>query len=1240
MRLEPKTFTNPFPGLRPFETGEYRLFFGREGQSDALITRLQRARFLGVVGTSGSGKSSLVRAGLLPALRGGMMAGAGSGWRISIMRPGSDPFGNLAHSLAENDVLPEAGGGLPPAEAEAVIEAQLRSGSLGLVDAAKHARLAEHEKLLIVVDQFEELFRFRAARAATSTGDDASAFVKLLLEAAQQREVSLYVVLTMRSDFLGDCSQFQGLPEAINDGQYLIPRMTRDERRMAVTGPVGVTRGKMTEPLISRLLNDVGDNPDQLPILQHALMRTWDCWAAHRRNGEPIGLEHYENIGTMSDALSLHADEAWDELPDDRSRRVAEKLFKALTEKGADNREIRRPTCLSDIAAAAEVTAAEVVAVIDVFRRVGRSFLMPPAGVDLSGETVIDISHESLIRNWDRLQKWVEEEAQSARIYRRLAEAAVLHREGSEGLLQDPGLQIALDWREKSRPNAAWARRYHSDFAEAMTFLDASKAARDAAVAERERQRQEQIARERRELEQATLYAEQQRRAAVRQRRTSRVLFVVAGLALFALLFAFVAQRRAVAAQHQAESEQQKASAAQRLAEQGRREVAAALEETKAAKSEAEKSRDNAKAQAEIAKREETKAESEKKRADEEARHAQQQAAQARQAEQEAERRALALQANGKFRDATILAERGDYKGAADLYDATIKGLQKNGVNDTEGVADTYVQLGQVHFSAMQGTELTEFSNYSQTNQGIESYDQAVKHYEDAKLPMKAADTLLSVGGILLKIANDVPVGRRVSRTSEELAALALPILSPPGGVLHFEDDDNPKVKLKNQALERYKKAFLLFRQAENKEGMMKATYRIGNFYLRNELPAWQDTTPSLNVDQCRPSRALIVGNHTKALCYFRELERLTLSQGADDSRIHSLLVWIGGLNLEWNDRISEEYFTRAQQAYVHHFGSSEAIGWFNAAQVSEAAGLPDAALNLYARALDGYKKEGNYSEQALTYFRIGDLLQKRAGNSGATEEALAQFKLALDAYKQNLKSAKPSNIGGWVKEFFAIGSFAEDVSDEQTALDAYHVALALGEQRHDAEMQAHAWSSIAFIQSQNAPEVARQSYMRSFALYSKRREELSENYTGPIPEGDENLKELERISAAVLSLDREIRTKALAEQRTLGAESLCPFPVIVYAQPNATEGDTVTFSAYAANANESKLSYEWTLNSPAASITERVLKPYPAIRVETYHVGKKNLTATLVVSDGSGAAVCRQTAQATTKVAPRQRGR
>ncbi|HEX8119270.1 MAG TPA: ATP-binding protein, partial [Pyrinomonadaceae bacterium] len=496
--LDAARTANPFPGLRPFETDEYRLFFGREGQSDALLERLERSRFLAVVGTSGSGKSSLVRAGLLPALRGGMMAGAGAGWRVALARPGHDPLGNLARALVEDGVLASAAAGLQTEEREAVIEATLRGGSLGLVDAARDARLGR-EKLLVVIDQFEELFRFRAARIAAAD-DEASAFVKLLLEAARQRDVDVYVVLTMRSDFLGDCAQFQGLPEAINDGQYLIPRMTRDERRFAIVGPVRVARARMTEPLVNRLLNDVGDNPDQLPILQHALMRTWDEW---RRKGHEHALAHaagakidvccYEAIGGMSDALSRHADEAYAELSDERSRRIAELLFKALTERGPDNREIRRPTRLKEICEIAGASEEEVARVVEVFRREGRTFLMPPEGVELEPDTIIDISHESLIRNWGRLKEWVRDEAEGARIYRRLAEAAAAYRAGESGLLDDVTLGWVNRWQERYGPNRAWGLRYHPEYDAAIALLEESRLARGREREERERQRRETL---------------------------------------------------------------------------------------------------------------------------------------------------------------------------------------------------------------------------------------------------------------------------------------------------------------------------------------------------------------------------------------------------------------------------------------------------------------------------------------------------------------------------------------------------------------------------------------------------------------------------------------------------------------------------------------------------------------------------------------------------------------------------
>jgi hypothetical protein len=1241
---------NPFPGLRPFETEEYNLFFGREGQSDELLARLGRTRFLAVVGASGSGKSSLIRAGLMPALYGGLMGGTGSGWRIAVMRPGHDPIGNLACALSADDVLGSPD--VDDAVEATIIETTLRRSTLGLVDAARQARLPEYENVLVVVDQFEELFRFRSMRDQQGTDDDAAAFVKLLLEAPRQRDAPIYVVLTMRSDFLGDCSQFQGLPEAINDSQYLIPRMTRDERRSAITGPAAVGGGEISQPLVNRLLNDVGDNPDQLPILQHALMRTWDYWSEHRRDSaEPVGLQHYEAVGAMSHALSLHADEAWDELPDERSRHVAESLFKALTERGVDNRDIRRPTRLSEICEITGATLEEVAVVVEVFRREGRSFLMPPVGVALTGSTVLDISHESLIRNWARLKEWVRDEAEAARIYRRLAGAAADYHAGEGGLLDDVTLGWVLKWRDRYSPNRAWGVRYHTEFDTAIAYLEESRMALGAAAIERERQRQELLDRERREREQAEAFAAAQSRAARRLRWLMAALLVV-------LLFAITTAGFAIAQRGKALENADAARRNEQAALKEKEATAAALKQMQVAE-EARKAARAGELEAQAAEEKALKnALDQKKRADDEASRAEQQAAQALVAKKEAERRALALTANGKFRDATILAERGEFPDAAAMYEATIKGLQENGVKDTEGVADTYVQLGQTHFGAMQGTSLNESENYNHVTQAVESYDQAVEHYKEAavnakaasSLHAKAADTLLSVGATLLKIANDVPVGRNVNRASEELAALSLPNdLAMSGGVIYFDEGNDPKVKLKNQALERYKSAFLLYRKAGNEDGMMQAAYRIGNFYLRDELPAWQDTTPTLDIALCKGPRQEYIGNRQKALCYFKELERLSLAHGKKDADIQRLLVWIGGLHFDLGEPAAgESYVNRAQQAYLHTLSeqhgpdAASGRGWAESAEAAEAATLSYTALLLYDRALKVYEKAGDYSGQALMHFKMGDL-KRRSGadksGASATQSALAQFKDAVESYKQNLKAGNVNDGHDWRNEFFAIGSFADDNYDEELTLDAYNVALALGEARRDELMQARAWSGIASVQTQHDAGAARQSYMRSFALYSKMREEMSATYNAPMPEGDEYLKELERISAAVLSLDKEIKANALAGNHGQGADSLCPFPVIAYAeQATATEGDTIIFSAYNVYPDTSKLNYEWTLSSSSATIVEHTLKPYPAIRVSTNGVGKGDLTVTLVVSDGAGANACRQTAHATTKVAARPR--
>jgi tetratricopeptide (TPR) repeat protein len=518
------SLTNPFPGLRPFREEEEFLFFGREGQVDVIVDKLAAKRFLAVVGTSGSGKSSLVNCGLRPALRRGVMASAGSAWRMAQFRPGSHPIQALARSLAQPGLL-FSQYDLSEQALEGIIEATLSMGNVGVVDVFEQAHFTGQENLLLVVDQFEELFRFNRPLSSV-TGDDAQqmneesvAFVNLLLKAAQS-EHPIYVVLTMRSDFLGDCVRFPGLPEAVNEGQFLIPRLTREERRAAISGPILVGGAEISSVLRTRLVNDVGDNPDQLSILQHALNRTWAQWQRGRHGNEPISLSHYDAIGTMAHALDQHAEMAFAELTTERQKRICEVVFQALTAKGSDARGVRRPTDFVTLCAIAGAEPSEVAAVLEVFREPDRSFLMPPAAELVGSETIIDISHESLMRVWNRLKEWVKREADSAAQYRRLAQSAILHARGSAGLMTDPELALMLEWQQSWQPTDAWAERYSSSLAQAIEFLERSRNERDRLLDEQETARRRKL------------------------RQTQWVAFVLAVLAIVSLSLAYVAWRQ------------------------------------------------------------------------------------------------------------------------------------------------------------------------------------------------------------------------------------------------------------------------------------------------------------------------------------------------------------------------------------------------------------------------------------------------------------------------------------------------------------------------------------------------------------------------------------------------------------------------------------------------------------------------------------------------------------------------
>ena len=466
--------SNPFPGLRPFGIDEAHLFFGREGQSDEILLKLAQNRFAAVLGFSGSGKSSLIYCGLIPILHGGFMTEAGADWRIIVMRPGTNPIDNLAEALVAGSEEYESISTEQQVIRKTVLATILRSSSLGLIEAVKHLRADTKENILVLVDQFEEIFRYKKLETKVAGIDESSLFVALLVEAVRRQQEPIYVALTMRSDFIGECATFPELTQMINDSHYLIPQMNREHKRMAIEGPVAVGGGKVAPRLAQQLLNDVGESPDQLPILQHALMRTWQHWRANHRKDELIDLQHYNAIGTLKEALSQHANEAYDSL-NKREQRICEVMFKALTEHGAEGKMIRRPTKLGIMASIAGVSEEDMARVVERFREPGRTLLMPPHEVVIDSDTVVDISHESLMRIWTRLKTWVEEESRSAEMYLKLSEASERYQKGAAGLWAMPDLQLALNWKEETKPTLLWGRRYHPAFERTMVFLETSR---------------------------------------------------------------------------------------------------------------------------------------------------------------------------------------------------------------------------------------------------------------------------------------------------------------------------------------------------------------------------------------------------------------------------------------------------------------------------------------------------------------------------------------------------------------------------------------------------------------------------------------------------------------------------------------------------------------------------------------------------------------------------------------------
>lgn len=516
-----KRSVNPYPGLRPFGAYEAPYFFGRQGQIDALLDLLSRNRVVVVTGRSGCGKSSLVRAGLLPDLLGGLLAPGNQVWRVIDMRPGARPIEALAAAFVkgEDSFSPEFG-----SERAAVhqLAARFRADEWALSTAIRDAALPEGTSVFLLVDQFEELFR----RRVLANRDEGDQFVRLLLSLAspsadtpevpdvkrngspdleertdgasrfkEKQDVDsserrsdrldslppIYVIVTIRSEYVGHGELFDGLPELLNRVTFHVPRLTREQCREVIEKPARMCGVTVETSLVNRLLNEFegarlqsakGENSDSLPLLQHALMYMWNQASTKvLRRGD----YRWKSLG---EALNEHADDVVAEIkrtfarehgyPVERTSAVCEAIFKRISELGGERPDSRAPATLGEIAAIAREDWQRVAEIVEQFRQPDRSFLSPFIPNPLTEATCIDVSHECLIRKWITLERWAREEERAATKFRELLMRATSWEEKRGDLLGTNDLEDFQSWKVATAPTAEWASRYAGEEAWAL----------------------------------------------------------------------------------------------------------------------------------------------------------------------------------------------------------------------------------------------------------------------------------------------------------------------------------------------------------------------------------------------------------------------------------------------------------------------------------------------------------------------------------------------------------------------------------------------------------------------------------------------------------------------------------------------------------------------------------------------------------------------------------------------------
>ncbi len=456
------TRMNPFPGSRPYVSSEDKFFFGREGAVSELVETLQANRFVALVGASASGKSSLIQSGIIPEL----LSDIKKEWIPVSIRPGPQPMLSLIRGFQQ--VFPQK---ISDREVDSFLKnAQTIKEFIG------EKQLGNYHYYL-VVDQFEELFTGPASirkKKRNGRNPETRQFIENLIGAVEDQDSGIYVMLSIRSDFLDICTSYRLLTDQINKSKYLLPQMSREALSLAVTEPIHQSGASVAPGFEKYLLDELDDLNPTLPFLQFALHHTWNHWVARGQPDQPVSLEDFQAIGSVNASWGRQLEEAYDRL-EYRQKRIGERMFKSIAFRTDTGEYIGWQSSIDDIARIAQCSAEEVIEVAEVFRNTGGPIIGPHGPARLAPGSIVELSHECLITLWDRLQQWVDEEAESILMYLKLSEAAFKYQQGKVELWKPPELQKAVAWRDLQEPNPAWGAQFDPAFERTMVFLSTSE---------------------------------------------------------------------------------------------------------------------------------------------------------------------------------------------------------------------------------------------------------------------------------------------------------------------------------------------------------------------------------------------------------------------------------------------------------------------------------------------------------------------------------------------------------------------------------------------------------------------------------------------------------------------------------------------------------------------------------------------------------------------------------------------